>query len=90
VTAEPNEMTASPEASPSSKATGGPDDKERLKEALNPTPGSELTPHPATVPSPEALYSPIAESDAWLESLPDSPILIRRYRGTPSSGGQTW
>jgi tetratricopeptide (TPR) repeat protein len=85
-----NDTKASPEASPSAQSTAAGDDLERLKEALDPTPGSELTPQPAAAPSPEANYSPIAESDAWLESLPDSPILIRRYRGTPASGGQTW
>lgn len=87
---KPNETNLSPEASPSAQSTAAANDPERLKEALNPTPGSDLTPQPAAAPSPEANYSPIAESDAWLESLPDSPILIRRYRGTPSSGGQTW
>jgi Ca-activated chloride channel family protein len=30
------------------------------------------------------------EAEAWLESLPESPLLIRRERGRGAPGGQTW
>ena len=30
------------------------------------------------------------EADAWLESLPESPLLIRKERGRRGTGGQTW
>jgi len=76
--------TGRPESSTSAAPTESPD---RLKESLDPE--SEKPPAPQTIPSPEANQG-VPEAQAWLESLPDSPLLIRRYRGEPNQGNQTW
>lgn len=63
---------------------------ERLKEALDKEP---QPPEPRETPSAAstpAESSSFPEVDAWLESLPESPLLIRRHRGAPPSNGQTW
>lgn len=94
-TANPNSSgdtppaTASPNAEQNhnSGASDTPPPSERLKESLPPEPEQS----PAAHGSPAAeITAAIPEADAWLESLPDSPLLIRKYRGTPSVGGQTW
>jgi Ca-activated chloride channel family protein len=63
--------------------------EERLKEALD----KESEP-PQSVTAPTASAPPESSSfpevEAWLESLPESPLLIRRHRGSPPSNGQTW
>jgi Ca-activated chloride channel family protein len=81
--------TASPHAEPNrnSQASDTPPPSERLKESRAP----EAEQSPAAHSSPAAeITAAMPEADAWLESLPDSPLLIRKYRGTPSVGGQTW
>ncbi len=95
--------TSSPQqGSPSPEPQGSPDgatpspqpqseDNDRLKENQN----EEAEPPPPSQPaSPaEALdtRSPSErEAQAWLESLPESPLLIRRERGRGKTGGQTW
>jgi Ca-activated chloride channel family protein len=82
--------TAEPSPSPDKQgATPAPttNPSERLKESLKP---EESQPNaPLSSPAPVTTAA-ITEAEAWLESLPDSPLLIRKYRGTPSSGGQTW
>jgi Ca-activated chloride channel family protein len=67
--------------------TAAPTPADRLKEALE----SEQEQNDDQTQFPAAeITAAIPEADAWLESLPDSPLLIRRYRGSPSDGGQTW
>lgn len=70
---------------PSSSSAGSMD---RLKEAQEPSPEPDpLVPQEAPSAAPE---SPLAEADAWLDSLPDSPLLVRKFKGKPNGGGQTW
>lgn len=84
------EPQGSPEgATPSPQPQSEEDD--RLKENQN----EDAEPPPPSQPaSPaEALdnRSPSErEAQAWLESLPESPLLIRRERGRGKTGGQTW
>ncbi len=100
------EAKSSPEpgsqGSPSPRPQGSPDgatpspqpqseENDRLKENQN----EEAAPPPPSQPaSPaEALdtRSPSErEAQAWLESLPESPLLIRKERGRGKTGGQTW
>jgi Ca-activated chloride channel family protein len=76
--------TNQPNSSPSAAQTEASD---RLKESAEPE--QEKPPAPQTIPSPEANQA-VPEAQAWLESLPDSPLLIRRHRGEPNQGNQTW
>lgn len=67
---------------------------ERLKEARDDTPTSDLSvPSPAPAATRDAAdtkdLSP-SEAEAWLESLPDSPLLIRKKRSERRIGKQTW
>jgi Ca-activated chloride channel family protein len=80
--------TPSPGATSSSNQSETPD--ERLKEAVETPPSEEAA---AQQPSPESNATPDqgpTEADAWLESLPDSPLLIRRHKGPSQGNGQTW
>lgn len=88
-TAAPLTPAGTPSASPpsSDEPQPQPTPEERLKESADPTGAPEN--QAALSPTAESARA-IPEADAWLESLPDSPLLIRRYRGTPSAGGQTW
>lgn len=33
---------------------------------------------------------PPSEAELWIESLPDSPLLLRRHGGPPAANGQAW
>jgi Ca-activated chloride channel family protein len=77
--------TPSEQTSPTSQPQATPDD--RLKESLNPN--SQELKNAAAVTSPIANQA-VPEAQAWLESLPDSPLLIRRHNGSPNQGNQTW
>jgi Ca-activated chloride channel family protein len=80
--------TASAQASVGAPATS-PTPDERLKEALDKDPQeTDPTSTVGTTPVPESSAFP--EVDAWLQSLPDSPLLIRKQRGRPTQNGQTW
>lgn len=79
--------SASPEPSDESGSSSTSPPSERLKESLRPE--DDPAPSAQSSPAPE-ITAAISEADAWLESLPESPLLIRKYRGTPSIGGQTW
>lgn len=73
---------------PGAPEGASPTPADRLKEAIE-TPGetkpNEISEAKATV-GPETS----TEANAWLESLPDSPLLVRRHRGSPSRSDQTW
>ncbi|MEY4700761.1 MAG: hypothetical protein RL326_948 [Pseudomonadota bacterium] len=74
---------------PSTPGDASPAPGERLREAIESPAPSES----ANVPidqSPTPSVETSTEASAWLESLPDSPLLIRRHRGSPSRSGQTW
>ena len=92
-TSTPNPLTPQPTASPQAGATANPSTPtpaERLKESLDKS-EQENDPIPTgVVATPAAEELAVPEVDAWLQSLPDSPLLIRRHRGSPSKNGQTW
>lgn len=90
------------QASPSPEPQGSPEqgtpspqpqseESDRLKENQN-----EEAPSPP--PSQQASHAEALdtrspsekEAQAWLESLPESPLLIRRERGRGKTGAQTW
>lgn len=82
--------TATTSAQASVVAPGtSPTPDERLKEALDKdTQETDPASMAGATPLPESSAFP--EVDAWLQSLPDSPLLIRRQRGRPAQNGQTW
>jgi Ca-activated chloride channel family protein len=91
-----NSSTAVPAGSPSPLASASPahtipSPSERLKEAIE-TPASEAanTIGATPTPPPQTFNPGEREANAWLESLPDSPLLIRRHRGTSQGNSQTW
>lgn len=85
---------ASPQPSPGeSSPTAQPDGEEAKDERLKEDQEQEPPPEQNITSKPHALdtRSPShKEAEAWLESLPESPLLIRRERGRPPQGGQTW
>lgn len=94
---------ATPSAGPENSQATPPGDKrsetptpepERLKEARDETPSSKSSaPSPApvaTFDTTETKDLSLSEAEAWLESLPDSPLLIRKKRGERRVGKQTW
>lgn len=94
------DVTQTPSSSPSAAATPSPGattsasqsktPDERLKEAIEAPPGDTAA---APQPSPQNNATPDqgpSEANAWLESLPDSPLLIRRHKGPSQGNGQTW
>lgn len=83
---EPKESPS--EGTPSPKPES--EENDRLKENQN---EEEAPPPPNSASTPAALdtRSPSErEAQAWLESLPESPLLIRKERGRGKTGGQTW
>jgi Ca-activated chloride channel family protein len=84
---QPPPGTPSPETNEQGSGPLTPTPSDRLKEALQPEDIGTDTSQGSPVPE---MTAAMPEADAWLESLPDSPLLIRKYRGTPSVGGQTW
>jgi len=61
----------------------------RLREAQE-TPAEPDAMNQQEIESPPPADSPVAEADAWLNSLPDSPLLVRKFKGDPMGGEQTW
>jgi Ca-activated chloride channel family protein len=92
---------ATPSAAPLARPATEPDSSKPsghptpLKEALPPraeTPDlspTSTTPGPTASPA-DTLPPSSQEADAWLESLPESPLIITRDRPTRPSTGQTW
>jgi Ca-activated chloride channel family protein len=77
--------TASEQESPVPQPQDTPE--ERLKESVDPS--SQELDNPNATSLPETNQA-VPEAQAWLESLPDSPLLIRRHHGVPNQGNQTW
>jgi Ca-activated chloride channel family protein len=74
---------------PGTPGAAEPTPVDRLKEAIeSPSQSASANAPVGQSPTPEVETS--TEASAWLESLPDSPLLIRRHRGSPSRSGQTW
>lgn len=84
---------ASAQPSPGEGSPTAHPDEEEQDERLKENQDQETPPEQNTSSKPAALdtRSPSQkEAEAWLESLPESPLLIRRERGRPAKGGQTW
>jgi len=85
---------ASPQPSPSEGSpTPNPAQEEAKDERLKENQEDVSPPQQNTSSQPSALdtRSPSQkEAEAWLESLPESPLLVRRERGRAAMGGQTW
>lgn len=77
-----------PESSPS-PAPEKPED-ERLKENQEENPPQPEQLSAQAKPELDERSPSQKEAEAWLESLPESPLLIRRERGRGAPGGQTW
>lgn len=82
-----------PQQSPS-EGTPSPQPESEQDDRLKENQSEEEPP-----PPPESASTPVAldtrspserEAQAWLESLPESPLLIRKERGRGKTGGQTW
>ena len=100
-----NQPASSPSPDPSASAVASPqpspgegsptahpneeDQDERLKENRDqePPPEQNISSKSAALDTRSPSQK---EAEAWLESLPESPLLIRRERGRPAKGGQTW
>jgi Ca-activated chloride channel family protein len=82
--AQPSPGEGSPTAHPDEE-----DQDERLKENRDqePPPDQNISSKSAALDTRSPSQK---EAEAWLESLPESPLLIRRERGRPAKGGQTW
>ncbi len=95
-TSSPSARSENPQETPSGdKRSETPTpEPERLKEARDETPSSESSassPAPAATPdTTETKDLSLSEAEAWLESLPDSPLLIRKKRSERRVGKQTW
>jgi Ca-activated chloride channel family protein len=88
----PSPSQETPSSSPSPEPNNTPEPQgTRLKEnqpedaSQAPQAGS-----PSAEPTLPAKAPSALEAEAWLESLPESPLLIRRERGRAKQGGQTW
>jgi Ca-activated chloride channel family protein len=82
--AEPSMITPTPKGSPADSSA------ERLKETEDPEePQSQTAPN-GTTPALQTQSPSTKEAEGWIESLPESPLLIRRERGNPRPEGQTW
>jgi Ca-activated chloride channel family protein len=85
---------ASPQPSPAEGSpTAKPDKEDAQEERLKEDRDREADPEQNITSKPAALdtRSPSQkEAEAWLESLPESPLLIRRERSRAAKGGQTW
>lgn len=74
---------------PGTPGNAAPTPAERLKESIeSPAPNDSANAPISQSPTPSVETS--TEASAWLESLPDSPLLIRRHRGSSDRSGQTW
>jgi Ca-activated chloride channel family protein len=67
---------------------------ERLKESRDEIPPSESggasTPQPTSTEPADTKELSLSEAETWLESLPDSPLLVRKKRTERRPGKQTW
>ena len=92
----PGSTPPSPQESAKPEASAEPtkgSENDRLKENLDegaPTPSEQQPVAQETAQIDDGAAPVPQEADAWLESLPDSPLLIRRERGRRPPGGQTW
>jgi Ca-activated chloride channel family protein len=83
------QQTPSVKQLPSTPGSGVPTPAERLKEAIeSPAPNDSMNAPSDQSPTPGVETS--TEASAWLESLPDSPLLVRRHRGSQGTSDQTW
>jgi Ca-activated chloride channel family protein len=80
--------------SPTANPDKDEENKERLKENQDkesqdkePTSEQNITSQPSALDTRSPSQQ---EAEAWLESLPESPLLVRRERGRTPKGGQTW
>jgi Ca-activated chloride channel family protein len=92
-TSSPNPLTPQPTTSPQAGATANPSTPtpaERLKESLDKSEQQNDPIPEERSETPVAEELEVSEVDAWLQSLPDSPLLIRRHRGIPPKNGQSW
>lgn len=82
--AKPSPREGTPTAQPEEEKQD-----ERLKENKDqePSPEQNISSKPAAMDTRSPSQK---EAQAWLESLPESPLLVRRERGRPATGGQTW
>lgn len=82
----------SPSPGPQSSASPAPEkeEDERLKENQEEKSPPPQEPSGQAKPELDERSPSQKEAEAWLESLPESPLLIRRERGRGAPGGQTW
>jgi Ca-activated chloride channel family protein len=88
-TAKP-EKTGEPQEQQQQKPESTPE--ERKKEAPeqpegSPSPAAQAT---AAAAAARELNPSLKEAEAWLKSLPDSPLLLRRDKPKPQNRDQTW
>lgn len=89
-TASPQATSGSTPSTPlPSENQSSPSPTERQTEATDDSPQQEQTPAPMVAPTQNFPEQP-TEAEAWLQSLPDSPLLIRRHKGAQQNNGQTW
>jgi Ca-activated chloride channel family protein len=88
--ATPNAQQTPPAThGPSTPGSGVPTPADRLKEAIESPSASESINTPNDQGQTPAVETS-TEASAWLESLPDSPLLVRRHRGAQGRSDQTW
>jgi Ca-activated chloride channel family protein len=82
----------SPSPDPQSSPSPAPEkeENERLKENQEENSPPPQQPSEQAKPELDERSPSQKEAEAWLESLPESPLLIRRERGRGAPGGQTW
>jgi Ca-activated chloride channel family protein len=92
----PGSASPHPEGTPSAEPSpqgNEESENDRLKENLDqgaPPPADQTPSAQESAQIDDSSDPSRQEADAWLESLPDSPLLIRRERGRRAPGGQTW
>ena len=77
-------QTATPNSSPSPHDT--PLKEAQDKQDMEQQPPSSASPYA----DKEQELPPLGEAQSWLESLPESPLMIRREKREPPEGGQLW
>jgi Ca-activated chloride channel family protein len=87
----PSPGQETPAASPSPKEGDTPQPQATRLQENQPEDAPQQEPRgPTGVPTPESKSPSTLEAEAWLESLPESPLLVRQERGRAKPGGQTW
>lgn len=86
----PTPADATPAAEPSKESAQSAEEQERLKESEDAAPAAAATAAPAAAPTPDTRSLSLREAENWLDSLPETPLLVRRQRGQRNQGGQTW